>query len=127
MRDNIKEYEAVAKAAENFVRSVAESDSRYAKTLFTRDAVLFGVLDGVLEHGSIEQFYHNVDTVGAGDNFKARIDVLAVEETVAVVRVLEEGWGDRIDFTDFLLMLKIDGEWKCVAKAYNQNSDTIRQ
>lgn len=127
MRHNIREYEVVAKAAENFVRSVAEGDSRYAKTLFTDDAVLFGLLDGVLEHGSIEQFYHNVDAVGAGDRFKARIDVLAVEETVAVVRVLEEGWGGRIDFTDFLLMLKLDGEWKCVAKAYNQNSNTIKR
>lgn len=126
MRDNINEYEAVAKAAEHFVRSVAEGDSKYAKSLFTDDAVLFGILDGELERGSIQQFYHNVDTVGAGDNFKARIDVLAVEETVAVVRVLEEGWGGRIDFTDFLLLLKLNGEWKCVAKAYNQNSDTIR-
>ena len=127
MRDNIKEYDAVAKAAENFVKSVAEGNSSYAKQLFTDDAVLFGMLDGVLEHGSIEQFYHNVDTVGAGDNFKARIDVLAVEETVAVVRALEEGWGGRIDFSDFLLMLKLNGEWKCVAKAYNQNSNTIKK
>lgn len=127
MRSEIKEYEAVREAAEKFVRSVAEGDSRHARTLFTDDAVLFGMLDGVLEHGSIEQFYHNVDTVAAGDNFKARIDVLAVEETVAVVRVLEEGWGGRIDFTDFLLLLKLGGEWKCVAKAYNQNSDTIRK
>lgn len=126
MRDNINEYEAVAKAAEHFVRSVAEGDSKYARTLFTEDAVLFGILDDELERGSIQQFYHNVDTVGAGDNFKARIDVLAVEETVAVVRVLEEGWGGRIDFTDLLLLLKLNGEWKCVAKAYNQNSDTIR-
>ncbi len=127
MRDELKEYEAVAKAAEKFVKSVAEGNSKYAKTLFTDDAVLFGMLDGVLEHGSIEQFYHNVDTVGAGDNFQARIDVLAVEETVAVVRVLEEGWGGRIDFTDFLLLLKLNGEWKCVAKAYNQNSNTIKK
>ncbi|MDE7032799.1 MAG: nuclear transport factor 2 family protein [Muribaculaceae bacterium] len=126
MREQIKEYEAVAKAAEKFVKSVAEGNSEYAKALFTEDAVLFGMLDGVLEHGSIEQFYRNVDTVGAGDNSKARIDVLAVEETVAVVRVLEEGWGGRIDFTDFLLLLKLNGEWKCVAKAYNQNSDTIK-
>lgn len=127
MRDKLKEYAAVAKAVENFVRSVAEGNSKYAKTLFTEDAVLFGMLDGVLEHGSIEQFYYNVDTVGAGENFKARIDVLDVEETVAVVRVLEEGWGGRIDFTDFLLLLKLNGEWKCVAKAYNQNSDTIKK
>lgn len=127
MRNEIKEYEAVAEAAGKFVKSVAEGNSSHARSLFTEDAVLFGMLDGVLEHGSIEQFYRNVDTVGAGDNFKARIDVLAVEETVAVVRVLEEGWGGRIDFTDFLLMLKLNGEWKCVAKAYNQNSDTIRR
>lgn len=127
MRDKIKEYEAVAQAAEKFVKSVAEGNSEYARELFTPDAVLFGMLDGVLEHGSIDQFYHNVDTVGAGDDFKARVDVLAVEETVAVVRVLEEKWGGRIDFTDFLLLLKLNGEWKCVAKAYNQNSDTVRK
>ncbi len=125
MRDKIQEYEAVAAAASNFVRSVAEGDSRYAKTLFTDDAVLFGILDGSLEHGSIQQFYANVDSVGGDPGFKARIDVLAVEETVAVVRVLEENWGGRIDFTDFLLLLKLDGQWKCVAKAYNQNSNTI--
>ena len=106
---------------------MAEGDSSYARELFVDEAVLFGWLDGALEHGSIEQFYHNVDTVGAGAGFKARVDVLAVEETVAVVRVLEEGWGGRIDFTDFLLMLKINGEWKCVAKAYNQNSNTIKK
>jgi len=127
MRSEIKEYEAVQQAAMKFVKSVADGNSTYAKELFVDEAVLFGYLDGVLEHGSIEQFYHNVDTVGAGDNFKARIDVLALEETVAVVRVLEEKWGGRIDFTDFLLMLKINGEWKCVAKAYNQNSDTIKK
>ena len=126
MRDSIKEYEAVAEAAGKFVKSVAEGNSEYAKTLFTDDAVLFGILDGAVERGSIEQFYHNVDTVGAGEDFKARIDLLAVEETVAVVRVLEEKWGGRIDFTDFLLLLKLNGEWKCVAKAYNQNSDTIK-
>jgi len=127
MRDSIKEYEAVEAAAMKFVKSVAEGNSRYARELFTDDAVLFGFLDGKLEHGSIEQFYHNVDTVNGGDTFKARVDVVAVEETMAVVRVLEEGWGGRIDFTDYLLLLKIGGEWKCVAKAYNQNSDTIQK
>ena len=127
MRASIEEYQAVEAAAMKFGRSVAEGDSRYAKELFTDEAVLFGYLDGKLEHGSIEQFYRNVDSVAAGDKFKARIDVVAVEETLAVVRVLEEGWGGRIDFTDYLLLLKIDGEWRCVAKAYNQNSNTIQK
>ena len=126
MRSEINEYEKVEKAAEKFVKSVALGNGEYAKQLFVDEAVLFGYLDGDLEHGSIQQFYDNVDSVAAGDEFNARIDVLLLEETLAVVRVLEERWGGRIDFTDVLLMLKIDGEWKAVAKAYNQNSDTIQ-
>lgn len=126
MRSEIAEYKAVEEAAQKFVRSVAEGNSKYARELFTDEAALFGYLDGKLEHGSIEQFYHNVDTVSGGENFKARVDVLLLEETLAVVRVLEEGWGGRIDFTDVLLLLKMNREWKCVAKAYNQNSDTIQ-
>lgn len=127
MRSEIKEYQAVEEAAMKFVKSVAEGDSKYAKELFIDEAVLFGYLDGELEHGSIEQFYHNVDTVPGGDNFKARVDVLLLEETLAVVRVLEQGWGNRINFTDVLLLLKMNGEWKCVAKAYNQDSNTIQK
>ena len=126
MRSEIAEYKAVEEAAQKFVRSVAEGNSKYARELFIDEAALFGYLDGKLEHGSVEQFYHNVDTVSGGENFKARVDVLLLEETLAVVRVLEEGWGGRIDFTDVLLLLKMNGEWKCVAKAYNQNSDTIQ-
>ena len=110
MRAELKEYEAVQEAAMKFVKSVAEGNSKYAKELFIDEAVLFGYLDGKLEHGSIKQFYHNVDTVPGGDNFKARVDVLLVEETLAVVRVLEQGWGNRIDFTDVLLLLKMNGE-----------------
>lgn len=127
MRANIEEYKAVEAAAMKFVQSVAEGNSSYAKELFIDEAVLFGYLDGKLEHGSIRQFYENVDTVGADNGFKARVDVIDVEETLAVVRVLEENWGGRIDFTDYLLLMKMDGQWKCVAKAYNQNSNTIKK
>lgn len=125
MRAPISEYKAVEEAAMKFVRSVAEGDSKYAKELFIDEAVLFGYLNGELEHGSIQQFYHNVDTTPGNPKFHARVDVLLVEETLAVARVLEEGWGGRIDFTDVLLLMKMNGQWKCVAKAYNQNSDTI--
>lgn len=127
MRASIEEYKAVEEAAMKFVKSVAEGKSSYAKELFIDEAVLFGYLDGKLEHGSIQQFYDNVDTVGADKGFKGRVDVIDVEETLAVVRVLEENWGGRIDFTDYLLLMKMDGRWRCVAKAYNQNSNTIKK
>ena len=125
MRSKIEEYNAVVEAAIKFTKSVAEGNSKYAKELFTEDACLFGFLNGRFEWGGIEECDHDVGDVGAGDEFKTRIDVVELEETLAVVRILEEGWGGTIDFTDVLLLLKIDGEWKCVAKAYNQNSNTI--
>ena len=91
MRSEIKEYQAVEEAAMKFVKSVAEGNSKYARELFIDEAVLFGRLNGVLEHGSIEQFYRNVDTTPGNPNFRARVDVLMVEENLAVARVLEEG------------------------------------
>ena len=54
-----------------FVKSVAEGDSKYARELFIDEALLFGCLNGVLEHGSIEQFYHNVDTTSGNPKFQA--------------------------------------------------------
>ena len=52
MRAELKEYQAVEEAAMKFVKSVAEGNSKYAKELFIDEAVLFGYLDGELEHGS---------------------------------------------------------------------------
>ena len=54
MRAPISEYKAVEDAAMKFVKSVAEGNSKYAKELFTDEAVLFGFLDGELEHGSLQ-------------------------------------------------------------------------
>lgn len=127
MRSDMSEYEAVEKAAMLFVKSVGSGDSAPARELFYDEAVMFGYLDGKLEHGPIQNLYDNIDTVGADPSYRARIDVLCIEETVAIVRVLEDNWGGRIDFSDFLLLIKMDGEWKGVAKVYNQNSDTIRR
>ena len=127
MRSDMSEYEAVEKAATLFVKSVGSGDSAPARELFYDEAVMFGYLDGKLEHGPIQNLYDNIDSVGADPGYRARIDVLCIEETVAIVRVLEDNWGGRIDFSDFLLLIKMDGEWKGVAKVYNQNSDTIRR
>lgn len=127
MRSDMSEYEAVEKAAMLFVKSVGSGDSAPARELFYDEAVMFGYLDGNLEHGPIQNLYDNIDTVGADPGYRARIDVLCIEETVAIVRVLEDNWGGRIDFSDFLLLIKMDSEWKGVAKVYNQNSDTIRR
>ena len=81
----MSEYEAVERAAQKFVDSVGSGDSTPAKELFYDEAVMFGYLDGKLEHGPIQNLYDNIDTVGADPGYRARIDVLCIEETVAKV------------------------------------------
>ena len=117
MRDKIQDYAAVEAAAMKFVNKCCRREQHLCKRAFHRGCST--VWNPRRSNGAwvnrafLQQCRHS----RAGGNFKARIDVLAVEETVAVVRVLEEGWGGRIDFTDFLLLLKLDGEWRCVAKS----------
>ena len=63
-------------------------------------------MDGkALEHGSVENsFITTWIQCQEANHFKARVDVILVEESLAVVLVcLREGWGGRIDFTDVLL------------------------
>lgn len=53
-----------------------------------------------------------------GNDYLARIDVISLEKTIATVRVIEDNW-HGYKFTDFLIMNKIKGEWKIVAKVYD--------
>lgn len=76
---------------------MTEGNSKYAKELFSEDVSLSGFLNGKMERGSIEQFYHNVDTVGAGNNFKTRIDVSELEEALIFLQMLQLRKPVRID------------------------------
>ena len=93
MRAPYQEYQAVEEAAMKFVKSVAEGNSQYARELFSDEAVLFRLP----WTGSWSTGPSSSSTTWTPcrfrENFKARVDVLLLEETLAVVRVLEEGWG----------------------------------
>ena len=127
MRAPLKEYQAVEAAVLKRMKGVAEGDSSYARDAFSDEAVVFGYPGNQLDHGPIQAFFDNVDRVGSHPDFAFRVDIISLEETVAVVRLLEENWGGNADFTDYLLMMKLHGEWKCVVQTYNQNSNTIQK
>lgn len=126
MRNNISDYEAVEKAARKFAEAVATGKSEICKPYFYDEAVMFGYLDGRMEHGGIQNLYDNLDNAGSDPKYVYRVDVLVIEETVAIVQVIEDNWGGH-NFTDYLMMMKMGEDWKIVAKVYNQNSDTIKK
>jgi len=120
MRDDIKEFNAVENVARKFIEAVKNVNSEIVKPYFYEKAVFFGQLnEDIYQSGAIQEFYDTIDKMGAcGDDYIARVDVLALEKTIAVVRVIEDNW-HGYKFTDILNLNKIDGEWKIVAKVYD--------
>ena len=125
MRASLKEYQAVEAAALKRLEGVTEGESAIARDAFSEEAMVYGCSGSQFACGPIQNFFHDVDRVGSHPDFIGRVDVIALAETVAVVRVLEENWGGNADFTDYLLMMKLNGEWRCVVQVYNQSSNTL--
>ncbi len=124
MRDDIKEFNAVEAVAWKFIEAVKNGKSEIVKPYFYEKAVFFGQLnEETYQSGDIQEFYNTIDKMGpVGEDYIARVDVLALEKTIAVVRVIEDNW-HGYKFTDVLNLNKINGEWKIVAKVY----DTLTQ
>lgn len=120
MRDDIKEFNAVENIAWKFIEAVKNGNSEIVKPYFYEKAVFFGQLNSdVYQSGAIQEFYDTIDKMGAvKEDYIARVDVLALEKTIAVVRVIEDNW-HGYKFTDILNLNKINGEWKIVAKVYD--------
>lgn len=115
----VSDYEAVSNAVSKYVEGCRTGKSGTMRAAFTENALMYGYLNGQLYNGSIDALYAAVDQFGPAPESQTRIDVLSIESTAATVRVILEGW-HGIAFTDFHELLKIDGEWKIVAKVFHQ-------
>lgn len=115
----VSDYEAVINVVSKYTQACKEGKSDIMKPAFTENALMYGYLNGQLFNGSIEALYGAVDQFGAAPEAQTRIDVLSIEGTAATVRVVLENW-HGIAFTDFHSLVKIDGEWKIIAKVFHQ-------
>ncbi len=124
MREAIEEFNKVEAIARKFIEAVKNGNSEIVKPYFFEKASFFGQLnEQEYQSGSIQLFYETIDKMGAvGDDYVARADVLNIEKTIATVRIIEDNW-HGYKFTDLLVMNKIQGEWRIVAKVY----DTLSQ
>lgn len=119
-RTTISDYSNIISTVQKYLDGCNEGKSQIMKPAFDDEAVMFGAkADGTLEaKGTINNLYAIVDSVGADENGQSRIDVLDSTPTTAVVRVIIENW-HGLTFTDYHSLIKIDGQWKIVAKVYN--------
>lgn len=116
---NVSEIEKIIEVVKNYTEGCKTGNTNQMKMAFDQGAVMYGYLNNQLYDGSINNLYDAVESLGEDQNTKTHIDVLNVEGTVASVRVTLENW-HNLSFTDYHSLLKINNEWKIVAKVFHQ-------
>ncbi|MBX8495911.1 nuclear transport factor 2 family protein [Pseudomonas cichorii] len=125
MSKNIKavptqDYNAVIATASRYVEGLRVGSVSTIAEAFHTDAVMYGFTNGELLGGPIENLYKFVETNGTAPDIETRLDVLAITPTTAVVRIDMEKDAIGADYNDYLTLIKINGDWKVIAKVYHQ-------
>lgn len=112
---------------ENYFRGHATGDQAYFRQAFLPDAKLFWIKDGQLTQITSEQF---IQRAGSGHpqpdetQRKRSIESVEISGNAATARLLLDYPDARI--TDFMSLLKVNGEWKIVNKIFYVESKKQR-
>jgi hypothetical protein len=124
---NTNDEAAVRVPLENYFRGHATGDPGYFRKAFLPDAKLFWMKDGQLTQITSEEF---IQRAGSGHaqpdeaQRKRTIESVEISGNAATARLLLDYPDDRI--TDFMSLLKVNGEWKIVNKIFYRESKTTR-
>lgn len=115
----VADYDAVVAVVGGYVEGLRTGEIAQLKKTFHKDAIMYGFSpDGLLE-GTIDNLYTFVEKYGSAKDIKVWLDVLHMTPTTAVVRVTMENDAAGCDYTDYHSLIKIDGQWKVIAKLFH--------
>ena len=117
--NTVQDYEDVLAAMEGYVQGLKTGNADQLKKTFHQDAIMYGHLGNDLSQGGIDNLYTYVEKFGAAPNIKTNLTVLHKTPTTAIVRIEMEHDAVDEDFTDYHSLIKINGEWKVVAKLFH--------
>jgi hypothetical protein len=112
------EEAAVRAAIEHYFRAHATGLGEHHRKVFHPEAKLFAVRDGKFWQLTSEEYISRSSGKPADDEAQRRRSIESVDITgnAAVAKVVLDY--PQVRFTDYMSMLKIDGEWKIVNKTF---------
>lgn len=115
---NKTETEAIKVPLENYIRAHATGNAEFVRQAFYKDARIVALRDGKLLNWSVEEFASRFDGKAADDEAKRRrsYEILEISGSAAIARVDLDY--PAVKFTDYMSLLKVDGEWKIVNKSF---------
>lgn len=116
--NRVTDYDAIISTIEIYQQTAISGDGAKMKTAFYDDAIMHGYIGPDFVGGPIQVLFDWANDNAGGENIKVRIANVDIVGTAALVRVETENWVG-LNFTDFLSLLKTDGEWKISSKVYH--------
>jgi hypothetical protein len=114
-----KDYEDVVETVKKYVEGLRIGSVDTISNAFHKDAVMYGYTNGELLGGPIDNLYDFVEKNGTAPDIKTHLDILAITPTTAMVRVDMEKDAIGANYTDFHTLIKINDNWKIIAKVYH--------
>lgn len=112
------EEAAVRAAIEHYFQGHATGQGEHFRKVFHPDSKLFFMRDGKLTQWTSEEYISRASGKPAADEAqrKRRIDSIDISGDAAFVKITLDY--PNVVFTDYMSMLKIDGQWKIVNKTF---------
>jgi Putative lumazine-binding len=116
------ELKAIEAPIQNYFMAQKTGDAQYLLKAFSPDAKIIGHINGVLSNLTLTEFAARFSGKPADDEAqrKREFEILSVSGNAAVIKVSLDY--PKIKFTDYMSLLKLDGEWKIVNKSYHSEA-----
>jgi hypothetical protein len=114
----MSDQDAVMVPLENYLKGHATGDGEYFKKAFHTEGNLIFIRDGKYTTRSFAEYIAGASGKPADDEAKRkrRIESVEVVGNAAVAKIILDY--PTVKFTDYMTLLKIDGEWKIVNKSF---------
>lgn len=112
------EEAAIRETIQHYFQGHATGNGEHFRKAFHADAKLFFIRDGKLTQWTADEYIGRASGKPAADESqrKRRIDSIDISGNAAIVKVTLDY--PKVVFTDYMSMLKIDGQWKIVNKTF---------
>lgn len=112
------EREPVKIPLENYIKAQATGNGDFIRQAFHKDARIMAFRDGKLLNLSVEEFAARFNGKAADDEDKRKrsFEIIEISGNAAIARINLDY--PAVKFTDYMSLLKIDGEWKIVNKSF---------
>lgn len=113
----VNEHDAIAGVIQNYLDGARSGSGAQMKPAFHEEATIYGYVGEDLFGGPIQGLFDWNDQNGPAKTIEPRLTKIDIVGSCANVRIDVDDWtGHR--FTDFMNLVKFDGEWKVVSKVF---------